>query len=55
MANIKVNNLKTSGIELFDDPESFMKSLNDDEINHIQGGLAAAAAGCCTCKCSCKE
>jgi hypothetical protein len=51
MAKIKINDIETLGLELFADSESFLTSLSDDEINHIQGGLAG---GCCTCCCSCR-
>jgi hypothetical protein len=42
MANIKVNNLSVlnlSGAELFDDAESFMMELNDEQTG-IMGGQA---------------
>jgi hypothetical protein len=38
MANIKVNDIKPAGTELFDDSESFMNNLSDSEINNILGG-----------------
>jgi hypothetical protein len=52
MAKIKINDIETLGLELFADSESFMTSLSDDEINHIQGG---GPKTCCTCNCSCKS
>jgi hypothetical protein len=39
MANIKVTNLNASiaGTDLFDDSESFMRELSEDELN-LEGG-----------------
>ena len=45
MANIKVNDLKPKGFELFDDSETFLTDLSDKELD-IMGGLQLAASGC---------
>ncbi|AOX00293.1 MULTISPECIES: hypothetical protein [Moorena] len=37
MANIKVNNIKPAGAELFGDSESFIKDLQDNELE-LAGG-----------------
>ena len=39
MANIKVNDIKPAGTELFLDSESFMNDVSNDEIDHVLGGL----------------
>jgi hypothetical protein len=39
MANIKVNDIKPAGAELFGDYESYMDKLVDSEINNITGGV----------------
>ena len=41
MANITIVDIKPAGFELFSDSESFIKELNDDELNNLFGGLAA--------------
>jgi hypothetical protein len=42
MANIKVKNLTSiTGADLFNDPESFMRDLSEDELT-MQGGLTPA-------------
>ncbi|NEQ83929.1 MAG: hypothetical protein F6K26_28225 [Moorea sp. SIO2I5] len=38
MANIKVNDIKPAGSELFGDSESFMQELSNDELNNLHGG-----------------
>ena len=40
----EIDNLKPAGVELFFDSESFMNELSNDELEHVQGGRAAAAA-----------
>ena len=42
MSNIKINDLKPSGAELFDDPESFLDELTNDDLQQIMGGLRLA-------------
>jgi len=37
MAKIKVNNLNKTGLELFDDSESYLHELTESEIN-LMGG-----------------
>ncbi len=44
MANIKINNIKFDGSELFADDEGFMDQLVDSELNNIKGGLDLAVA-----------
>ncbi|MDJ0619351.1 MAG: hypothetical protein QNJ63_21845 [Calothrix sp. MO_192.B10] len=39
MANIKVNDIKPAGTDLFADDESFLKELSGDEIGIISGGI----------------
>ncbi|WP_293075286.1 hypothetical protein [Moorena sp. SIO3H5] len=43
MADIKVNDLKPAGAELFADDESFINELTNDELNIIGGQELAAA------------
>lgn len=38
MADITINDLKTTGAEFFADSESFMSEITDEEFN-ISGGL----------------
>lgn len=38
MAKLKVNDIKTTGTELFDDSESFMNELMDDEVGQVLAG-----------------
>jgi hypothetical protein len=40
MAKIKVNDIKPIGTELFDDSESFMNELRNDELEQAMGGNA---------------
>ena len=39
MTKIKVNDIKPTGAELFDDSESFMNELSNDELEQAMGGL----------------
>jgi hypothetical protein len=50
---IKIDDIKSNGMELLSDSESFFNLLNEDEMENILGGLMAAAGCCCTCCCSC--
>lgn len=38
MAKIKVNNLNKTGLDLFDDSESYLNELTESEIN-LMGGI----------------
>ena len=38
MATIKINNLNTAGFDLFNDSESYLNDLTDDEMSLTQGG-----------------
>ncbi|WP_424100629.1 hypothetical protein [Moorena producens] len=38
MANIEVNDIKPAGADLFEDSQSFLTELKDDEFNKIVGG-----------------
>ncbi|MDJ0737395.1 MAG: hypothetical protein QNJ47_25575 [Nostocaceae cyanobacterium] len=40
MSKIKVHNLNTTGIELFQDSESFLRELKDDEVYVTRGGIS---------------
>ncbi|NEO68990.1 hypothetical protein [Moorena sp. SIO3H5] len=46
MANIKVNDLKPTGTELFLDTESFMNDLGDDEMSLRGGDWSTFSGGC---------
>ncbi|HBB33686.1 MAG TPA: hypothetical protein DDZ80_29370 [Cyanobacteria bacterium UBA8803] len=39
MANIAISNLSPSGSDLFDDSESYLQELSEQELN-LQGGAA---------------
>ncbi|MDZ8262456.1 hypothetical protein [Nostoc sp. ChiQUE01b] len=39
MAKLKINELKTSGVELFEDSETFLNEISDDELAKAMGGL----------------
>ena len=41
MSTIKIHELKPSGIELFEDSESYLNQLNEDEIAQVVGGVFA--------------
>ena len=55
MANIKIDELKPAGAELFADSESFLNILSDDPAAYIYGGLRASSArtysGSCAATC----
>jgi hypothetical protein len=54
MANIKVNNIKPAGIELFADSEGFMDQLVDSELSNIKnvkGGRMETDTFVASCKC----
>lgn len=38
MSSIKISELQPTGLELFQDSESFLNELNDQEIGGIKGG-----------------
>ena len=38
MSNIEIYELKSSGIELFEDSESYLTQLNEDEMTQVMGG-----------------
>ncbi|NEO77966.1 hypothetical protein [Moorena sp. SIO4G3] len=38
MADIKINDIKPAGADLFADDESFIKELSNDELNIVGGG-----------------
>jgi hypothetical protein len=45
MANIKVRDLTSiTGVDLFNDSESFMRDLTDDELANQAGGITRAIA-----------
>ncbi len=52
MANIKIDELKPVGIELFADSESFMNEINENDVNYIKGGGATMA---CTFVANCNQ
>ena len=39
MAKLKINGIKPSGAELFNDSESFMNELSNDELEQTIGGI----------------
>jgi lactobin A/cerein 7B family class IIb bacteriocin len=39
MATIKIHNLNAAGSELFNDSESYLNELTDEEMNMTNGGL----------------
>lgn len=39
MSNIEIYELKSSGIELFEDSESYLTQLNEDEMTQVIGGF----------------
>lgn len=50
MANIKVNDIKPAGADLFGDYESYMDKLVDSEINNIKGGAVnVTVVASCAC------
>ncbi|MBW4641948.1 MAG: hypothetical protein KME23_02830 [Goleter apudmare HA4340-LM2] len=44
MAKIKVSDIKPTGADLFDDSESFLSEVSNDELENAIGGLVAADA-----------
>ncbi|NEO68976.1 hypothetical protein [Moorena sp. SIO3H5] len=38
MAKIKIKDIKLTGADLFDDSESFMNELSNDELDQAMGG-----------------
>ncbi|AFZ24505.1 hypothetical protein Cylst_2275 [Cylindrospermum stagnale PCC 7417] len=39
MAKLRINELKTAGSELFEDSETFLDELNNDELVNALGGF----------------
>ncbi len=39
MASIKISDLRPSGFDLFEDSESFLEELNDENMGIINGGM----------------
>jgi hypothetical protein len=39
MSKLKVSDLHSTGYQLFQDSESFLLDIKDEEINLIQGGI----------------
>lgn len=39
MANIKINDIKPAGAELFTDSEGFLNEINEHELNNVLGGF----------------
>jgi hypothetical protein len=46
MSDIKINDIKPVGAELFADPEGFMNELSDGELNNTKGGATNPTYGC---------
>ena len=46
MASIKINNLQPAGSDLFNDSESFMNELSNQESNFINGGVVSGGCIC---------
>ncbi|AFZ24511.1 hypothetical protein Cylst_2281 [Cylindrospermum stagnale PCC 7417] len=55
MANIKVNDIKPAGAELFTDSESFFDELNESDLNKLIGGLNSTFAYTCTGAAGCRR
>lgn len=53
MANIKVNDIKPAGADLFGDYESYMDKLVDTEINNIKGGIRMMITDTVVASCAC--
>ncbi|NEP34869.1 hypothetical protein [Moorena sp. SIO3B2] len=55
MANIKVNDIKPAGADLFTDDESFINELSNDELNIVGGQKFAtdALSSLYSIKCEC--
>jgi len=43
MANIKVNDIKSAGSDLFSDSESYLTELSETELNTTTGGSLLSA------------
>ena len=55
MADIKINDIKPAGVELFADSEGFLNELADSEIANINGGLSGVVVQnthTCTIQCT---
>ncbi|QLE39980.1 class IIb bacteriocin, lactobin A/cerein 7B family [Nostoc sp. C052] len=39
MATIKINNLNAAGSDLFNDSESYLNELTNEEVTSINGGI----------------
>ncbi|WP_013321441.1 hypothetical protein [Gloeothece verrucosa] len=48
MADIKINDIKPAGAELFEDSEGFLNELKDDEVNKVVGGVGTVIGRCCS-------
>jgi hypothetical protein len=47
MADIKINDIQPAGAELFDDNESFMDEISNNELSRILGGKGLTLFGNC--------
>lgn len=43
MASIKINDLDVAGMSLFQDPESYLDEVDDNELALVKGGVATTA------------
>jgi len=48
MSQIKISKLEPTGLELFEDSESFLNQLTFEEISVIKGGFTLGGGGQCT-------
>ena len=48
MSQIKISKLQPTGFELFEDKESFLHQLTEEEISLIKGGLTLGGGTQCT-------
>ena len=48
MADININDIKLAGADLFEDAESFISDLEDNELELTGGAAANFACACCT-------
>ncbi len=56
MANIEINDIKVTGIDLFVDAESFLNDLKDQDVSSVIGGqtnVTTADSCCCAGSCTC--
>ncbi|AOX00288.1 hypothetical protein BJP34_13215 [Moorena producens PAL-8-15-08-1] len=44
MANIKINDIKPAGAELFFDSESYLDQIQEDELRSVVGGVTPSTA-----------